>query len=101
MEKVKIIHLFLSHTHWDHITGFPFFAPIYHSDVELVIWSPIGFEKSTKELFTEMLAYAYFPIRLEDVKAKLTFNNLREGHPVSIGDLTIDSHYAFHPGATL
>lgn len=100
-EKAKTIHLFLSHTHWDHITGFPFFAPIYHGDTELVIWSPIGFDKSTKELFTEMLAYAYFPIRLEDIKANITFNNLREGHPVSIGDMTIDFHYAFHPGATL
>lgn len=100
-EKVKTLHLFLSHTHWDHITGFPFFAPIYQPDVQLVIWSPIGFEKSTKDLFTEMLAYAYFPVRLEDIKAKISFNDLREGQPVSIGDITIDSHYAFHPGATL
>lgn len=100
-EKPKTIHLFLSHTHWDHVTGFPFFAPIYHSDVELIIWSPVGFEKTTKELFTEMLAYSYFPVRLEDIKAKLTFNDLREGHPVTIGDVTIDSHYAYHPGATL
>lgn len=100
-EKVKTIHLFLSHTHWDHITGFPFFAPIYHPDTELVIWSPIGFDRPTKDLFTDMLAYAYFPVRLEDIKAKIKFNDLREGHPVSIGNITIDSHYAFHPGATL
>lgn len=100
-KKAQTIHLFLSHTHWDHITGFPFFDPIYDPDTHIVIWSPVGFEKSTKELFTEMLAYAYFPVRLEDIRAKLSFNDLRDGHSVSIGDITIDSHYAYHPGATL
>lgn len=99
--KRKTIHIFLSHTHWDHVIGFPFFAPIYQENVEIIIWSPIGFEKSTQELFTEMLNYAYFPVRLEDIKAKISFNDLRAGYPVSIGDITIDSHYAFHPGATL
>lgn len=99
--KCKTIHIFISHTHWDHITGFPFFESIYDPDVQVVIWSPVGFEKSTKELFTEMLAYAYFPVRLEDMRAKLVFNDLRDGHPVSVGDITIDSSYAFHPGATL
>lgn len=100
-QKTKTIHLFLSHTHWDHITGFPFFAPLYDPEVHLVIWSPVGFEKSTQELFTEMLAYSYFPVRLEDMKAKVSFQDLRDGHPVSIGEITIDSHHAFHPGATL
>lgn len=97
----RTIHLFLSHTHWDHITGFPFFAPLYEPHVQVVIWSPVGYEKSTRELFTEMLAYAYFPVRLEDIKARLSFNDLRDGHPVSVGSITIDSHYAYHPGATL
>jgi len=101
LDSSKKIHLFLSHTHWDHLTGFPFFAPLYQPDVEINIWSPVGFEKSTKELFTEMLAYAYFPVRLEDMEAKLVFHDLRDGHTVSIGGITIDSHYAYHPGATL
>lgn len=100
-QKEKTLHIFLSHTHWDHVTGFPFFAPLYDPDAHLVIWSPVGFEKSTKELFTEMLAYSYFPVRLEDMKAKLSFKDLRDGHPVSIGNITVDTHYAFHPGATL
>lgn len=100
-KKHKTIHIFLSHTHWDHVTGFPFFNPVYDPSVEIVLWSPVGFERSTRELFTDMLAYAYFPVRLEDIQAKLSFNDLRDGHPVSIGSITIDSHYAYHPGATL
>lgn len=101
IQSAKTIHIFLSHTHWDHVTGFPFFDPIYNPDLQIVIWSPVGFERSTRELFTDMLAYSYFPVRLEDIRAKISFNNLRDGHPVSIGNISIDSHYAYHPGATL
>jgi len=99
--KTQKIHLFISHTHWDHITGFPFFQPVYNPDLHIVIWAPIGFEKSARELFTDMLAYAYFPVRLDDIQARLTFKELREGCPVKVGGITINSHYAYHPGATL
>jgi CheY-like chemotaxis protein len=99
--KAKNINLLIGHTHWDHIIGFPFFSPIYNPDTHLTIWSPIGYEKTTKELFTEMLAYAYFPVRLDDIRAKLTFKEISEGIPFSIGDIQINTHYAYHPGATL
>lgn len=101
LSSAKNIHLFLSHTHWDHVTGFPFLQPLFHTDCKVIIWSPVGFEKTTQELFTEMFAYAYFPVRLDDIKAKLTFKDLRDHEPVSIGSITVESHYAYHPGATL
>lgn len=97
----KEIHLLLSHTHWDHLAGFPFFAPLYDPECHITIWAPIGFEKSIQELFTEMLAYAYFPIRLDDIKAKLTFKEIQEGIPFDIGSVTVNTHYAYHPGSTL
>jgi ribonuclease BN (tRNA processing enzyme)/ActR/RegA family two-component response regulator len=95
------LHLFFSHTHWDHLTGFPFFEPIYNSDKQIAIWSPIGFEKPTSELFTEMLAYSYFPVRLDDIRSKITFHDLIEGATIKIGEIEISTHYTFHPGATL
>lgn len=99
--KQKKIHLFIGHTHWDHIAGFPFFHPIYSSDAQLTIWTPIGFEKSAKEHFLDMLAYAYFPVRLDDMKAKMTFQDIQVGIPIQIGEITIHTHYASHPGATV
>jgi phosphoribosyl 1,2-cyclic phosphodiesterase/ActR/RegA family two-component response regulator len=99
--KIKQINLLISHTHWDHLAGFPFFAPIYDPDCQVNIWTPIGFEKTTRELFTEMLAYAYFPVRLDDIQANLVFKDIHEGVPFQIGDIEIDTHYAFHPGATV
>ncbi len=101
LQQAEEIHLLIGHTHWDHIIGFPFFCPIYNPDLHIIIYSPIGYEKTTKELFTEMLAYAYFPIRLDDVRAKLTFKEIQESVPFSIGDIHVNTHYAYHPGSTL
>ncbi|MBS0603598.1 MAG: response regulator [Verrucomicrobia bacterium] len=99
--KPKNIHLLISHTHWDHLAGFPFFAPIYDPNCHITIWTPIGFEKTTRELFTEMLAYAYFPVRLDDIQANLSFKDMLEGDPFQIGHINVNTHYAYHPGATL
>lgn len=97
----KKIDIFIGHTHWDHITGFPFFAPIYQKGTEISIWAPVGFERSPKEIFTEMLAHAFFPVRLDDMQANLNFKELRDGDHIQVGQLTIETHYTYHPGHTL
>jgi ribonuclease BN (tRNA processing enzyme) len=97
----KAIHVLISHTHWDHLLGFSFFYPIYQSNREIHIWSPVGFEKNTQELFADMLAHAYFPVSLDDVQASIFFHDLRDGQTLSFGSIHISTHYAFHPGPTL
>ncbi len=94
------VNLFIGHTHWDHITGFPFFAPIYQKNCNVTVWAPVGFEKNAKELFTDMLAYSYFPVRLDEMNSKVQFQELRDGLPTTIGKISIESHYTNHPGPT-
>lgn len=94
------INLFIGHTHWDHITGIPFFKPLYQKNCDVTIWSPVGFEQSTKKLFSNMLAYAYFPVRLDEMHSKLSFKELRDSKPIHIGKITIETHYTNHPGPT-
>lgn len=101
MQGHKKIHVLLGHTHWDHLAGFPFFGPLYDPACHITIWAPVGFEKSIEELFTEMLAYDFFPIRLDDIRAALSFKEIQEGIPFSIGSIEVNSHYAYHPGSTL
>jgi len=99
--KIKKIHLFLGHTHWDHIIGFPFFEPLYHSNYEINIWAPKGFGRMTKDLFTDLLAYEFFPIRLDEVQAKIKFHVIQDRIPIKLGkNLKIDFHFTFHPGMT-
>lgn len=100
-ERYRNLNLLLGHTHWDHITGFPFFAPVYNKDVHLNVWAPVGYEKSTHELFDDMLSFGYFPIRLEEIYASVDFCDLRDRATLEFGDIEISCHHAKHPGSTL
>lgn len=95
------IPILLGHTHWDHVIGFPFFAPAYQKNCLLNVLSPIGYQKEAEVLFADMLAFGYFPVRLEEMCAQLAFNELRDGSVLTFGEITICCHYANHPGPTL
>ena len=96
MQK-KDFHLFLSHTHWDHVIGFPFFEPLYFPHTELKIWSPSENQKSGRQIFGDLLSTELFPVRLDDLKAKLQFFPIEEKETIQIGPLTIRFHRTHHP----
>jgi ribonuclease BN (tRNA processing enzyme) len=100
-ENIKKIDLFLSHTHWDHILGFPFFEPIFHSDVEIAIWAPQGKGRPCHDLFDEVLASEFFPLHLSELRAKLQFHAIDVHTPVQKGPVTLSFHPVHHPGVTL
>lgn len=100
-KSAKPYHVLFSHTHWDHLLGFPFFHPIYEPEAEVHLWAPVGFDKTTKELFSEMLAYSYFPVALDDIKSKILFQDIRDSQKLSFGKIKIFTHYSFHPGSSL
>ena len=97
----KPYNILFSHTHWDHLLGFPFFNPVYDPKSEVHLWAPVGFDKSSKDLFSEMLAYSYFPVALDDIKSKIVFKDIRDSEKLIFDDITIYTHYSFHPGITL
>ncbi|MBS0628957.1 MAG: MBL fold metallo-hydrolase [Verrucomicrobia bacterium] len=99
-DKVTKIDLFLSHTHWDHLLGFPFFELIYQNDVSITIWSPPTTGRSCKELFKELLAPEFFPMRLSELQANLQFKVYSENTPLQMGPITISFHKVNHPGVT-
>ncbi len=73
------IHLFLSHTHWDHIIGLPFFAPIHQPFAHLIIYGPKRPEKSLQDIIEGLFRSPYFPLEPSDLKAKLSFVELEPG----------------------
>ena len=99
--RVKDIHLFLSHTHWDHILGFPFFMPVYSREHNIHIYAPKGFGKHIDDLFKGMLSRDYFPVKFDEIQAKIFFHDLDAGEEVSIGSVKMQAAWASHPGATL
>lgn len=94
------LHLFITHTHWDHIQGFPFFAPAFIPEFEIIIYGARGFNKNLESLFRGQFDPDYFPIQMENMDAKLEFVYLAD-QPVLIGDLQVFWEFTQHPGPTL
>jgi len=90
------IHLLLSHTHWDHIQGFPFFTPIYNPANEIVVYGPRALDKSLEEAMMFQMQYAYFPVRGVELAAKMQFREIEE-QSWKIGDIEFSTKSMNHP----
>src|ERR1041384_4145334 len=55
-------HILLTHTHWDHIQGFPLFAPRMGSDSEISLYAPTAFYRDLRETLAGQMQYSYFPL---------------------------------------
>jgi DNA-binding response OmpR family regulator len=98
-EKQKL-NLFITHTHWDHIQGFPFFTPAYVPGFEITIWGAELFGKDLKSVFRGQLDRDYFPVQMEDMNSNLDFRHL-PSPPIDIDGVKISWEYSQHPGATV
>lgn len=93
--KTKI---FLTHTHWDHIMGFPFFTPIFIPGTELEVYGPVTYEEDTLDkIVGDQLRYRYFPVRLEELRAKIDYFHLKESEQDLGGGVRIRTKYLNHP----
>lgn len=72
-------HIFLTHFHWDHIQGFPFFPPLYRPDIDLRIVGPKQSNIDVRSLFAGQMGPIYFPVPFSKVAAKMSFDHLNEG----------------------
>lgn len=90
--------LYLSHTHWDHIMGFPFFTPIYLPTTKLTVYGPVTHEDDTLEnIVGGQMTYRYFPVREAELAAQIDYVNLKEG-TFDLGDgILLTTKYLNHP----
>jgi phosphoribosyl 1,2-cyclic phosphodiesterase/CheY-like chemotaxis protein len=93
-------HILITHTHWDHIQGFPFFAPLFTRGDEWDVYAPRGLRESLRETLAGQMQYTYFPITPEQFAATLRYHDLVEGE-FTIGDVRVTTRYLNHPALTL
>ncbi|MCL2264776.1 MAG: MBL fold metallo-hydrolase [Treponema sp.] len=95
--KIKA-DIFLTHTHWDHIMGFPMFTPIYIPGTELSISSPVSMDnEDLKTVIENQLSHKYWPVRAGELAAKIKYNQLKEETSDLGGGLTLTSKFLNHP----
>src|SRR5688572_20595308 len=94
------IHLFISHTHWDHIQGFPFFTPAYLAATTIHIYGSAGQGRPLEKVLRGQMDADYFPVALGDMNSDLHVHEFK-GKPFEVGDATISAAYLNHPGMNL
>lgn len=92
-------HILITHTHWDHIQGFPFFAPLFQPGDEWDVYAPRGLRESLRETLAGQMQYTYFPVGLENFEAAVRYHDLVEG-AFTIGDVHVTTRYMNHTALT-
>jgi len=94
------INMFISHPHWDHIHGLPFFKPAFMQGNELAIYGSAHGDISLREVLSGQMESIYFPITIREYAARVYFKELLEGK-YSIDGITVQTILLNHPGNTL
>ena len=92
--------ILLSHTHWDHIQGFPFFTPLFVPGNQITVCGPEGCGRSLREVLSGQMEFTYFPVDIGQLPASITFKELGEGTH-EFGGARIIAQYLHHPAMTL
>jgi ribonuclease BN (tRNA processing enzyme)/GAF domain-containing protein len=92
--------LLISHTHWDHIQGLPFFAPLFQHSNEWDICGPKGLSGSLRETLAGQMESTYFPVALESLGATIRYWDLLQGS-FQVDDIRVSTHHLNHPALTL
>ena len=93
-------HLLITHTHWDHIQGFPFFAPLFVPGNTWDIYAPGGLGPRLEETLAGQMESTYFPVTLDQLGATVRYHDLSEG-VFRLAGVRVTARYLNHPALTL
>lgn len=102
IEVGEVINMGFTHFHWDHIQGFPFFAPAYNPDSTIEISTAGNREiHNLKDIFTTQMQSIYFPVQLENLGAQITFEKYETNQIVGKKGALISITDVIHPGGCI
>ncbi len=97
-QSVREWHLFLSHYHWDHIQGLPFFTCAYNPQVRLHIY---GQKTDMHQILSAQMSAPYFPVSFDDsFSDRVLFHPLEDGDMFELGSALVSCRRLNHPGGS-
>ena len=91
----KHYHLFMSHFHWDHIQGLPFFDSAYNPTITFDIYSPFP---DMKEYFAKQMVAPFYPVDFSAIEGHFNFHLMEPGSVLDIGGAEVSCVKMSHPG---
>lgn len=92
-------HILISHSHWDHIQGLPFFIPNFIPGNTLRLYGafdPVS-GKGVEQVMAVQLQYSYFPVLEAEMRGRIEYQTLAPEQPVRIGSATVTPYLLNHP----
>jgi phosphoribosyl 1,2-cyclic phosphodiesterase len=90
-------HILISHTHWDHIQGLPFFSPLYQEGNRLHVYARQRDDLHLRSVFASQAESPYFPVPFDDTRAKVDFAELEDSASFEIRDVRVSCARLNHP----
>jgi phosphoribosyl 1,2-cyclic phosphodiesterase/CheY-like chemotaxis protein len=94
------MHILVTHTHWDHIQGFPFFLPAYLAGTRLTVYGPRGLDRTLEGSLSGQMQHTYFPVQLDELRADIAFEEVAEER-FRVGPYRVTSQLINHTTATV
>jgi phosphoribosyl 1,2-cyclic phosphodiesterase len=96
LDRPVLAHVFVSHFHWDHIQGFPFFRPLYDRPHDRFLFHGFSRDVGLRQAIEAQMAAPYFPVRRGEMKARQEFYEIQEGQARFDG-VTLCTAWLNHP----
>jgi len=98
--NIKNSTILFSHTHWDHITGFPFFAPAFNPDTKLKLMAGhLGKEGGLHKVLSEYMGNPVFPVPVDALRSNISFTDFEVGQPFKLkNNVLVKTTELNHPG---
>ena len=93
--------IFLTHAHWDHIQGIPFFAPIFQRGNHFKIWGSKTLETNIDKVVRDQMSPVVFPVTFEELDATIDFHTLSDGERSEGNGYEVTAFDVRHPGGAL
>jgi phosphoribosyl 1,2-cyclic phosphodiesterase len=95
-ERNRKLTMVLTHAHWDHVMGFPFFKPLFYKSTKMEVYGCPHAQMTTREILANIMAPPHFPVHVDDIRAQISFHEFCTG-PFSVNSVAIEPIALSHP----